>query len=194
MVLLRLVYAAELLPPGELLKATSQTDSSHTAPRSSPPPSGGGAQMRVVSGGQAQSFAPAPQIAAVPLPKTFADAVALFEEHKEAILHSQLYGQVHIVNYAPPRMDVRLAAGLPRDFTGKIAQKLQQWTGTAWLIGIANEGGEITLAEQETARADARLQAAAANPMVRAVMAHFPGARILKITEPDMNNETGDME
>ena len=150
--------------------------------------------MRMVSSGQAQSFAPAPQISTVPLPKTFADAVALFEEHKEAILHSQLYGQVHIVNYAPPRMDVRLAAGLPRDFTGKIAQKLQQWTGAAWLIGIANEGGEATLAELETARADARLQAAAADPMVRAVMEHFPGARILKVTEPDMNNETGDME
>jgi DNA polymerase-3 subunit gamma/tau len=192
MVILRLVYAADLPPPGELLRATAQSDNTNAAPRqSSPPPSGGNSFARVANGA-AQSYAPAPQIQTAALPKTFADAVALFETHKEAILHAQLYGQVHVVNYAPGRMDLRLADGLPRDFTGKIAQKLQQWTGPAWLIGIANAGGEPTLAEQASARQDARLRSAEADPMVRAVMAHFPGARIVKVTNPELNTDEGE--
>jgi len=194
MVLLRLVYASQLPPPGELLKALGQNEGgNNSAPRPpSPPPSGGGSQMRMVSGGEAQSFAPAPQIINQPLPKTFADAVALFEQNREAILHGQLYGQVHLVSYAPGRMELRLAPGLPRDFTGRIAQKLQQWTGAPWLIGINNDGGVPTLAETATAQQDARLQAAAADPMVRAVMEYFPGARMVKVTAPDITDDTGD--
>jgi DNA polymerase-3 subunit gamma/tau len=204
MVILRLVYAADLPPPGELLKATSQTENTNTVTRSSaPPPSGGGTQMRMVSGGETQNFAPAAQIQTqsqpvqagpMNMPKTFADAVALFEINREAILHSQLYSQVHVVSYAPGRIELRLAPNLPRDFTGKIAQKLQQWTGAAWLIGIANAGGEATLAEQAAERQDARLRTVQADPMVRAVMEHFPGARIVKVTEPELNTDTGEHE
>lgn len=195
MVILRLVYAAELPPPGELLKNLGQSETNApTRSPVSPPPSGGGSQMRMVSsGGEVQNFAPTPQFAAQPLPKTFADAVALFDEHREARLYADLYSQVHVVNYAPGRMELRLAPGLPRDFTGKIAQKLQQWTGAPWLIGIANAGGEPTLAAKAAAVADARLQSAAAEPMVRAVMEHFPGARLLRVVAPEIET-TGEEE
>ena len=203
MVVLRLVYAAELPPPGELLKSMGQNENSQNAavrPASSSP-AGGNTQMRKVSGGEVQNFSALPQAAvgfpsamagSISMPKTFADAVALFDEQREAILHSQLYGQVHIVNYAPGRMELRLAPGLPRDFTGKIAQKLQLWTGMPWLIGIANSGGHPTLAERAAAVQNAQLQSAAADPMVRAVMEYFPGARIVRVSAPELETETGE--
>jgi len=198
MVVLRLVYAAQMPPPGELIKIIGQGgDSANNSPRASasPPPSGGNAQMRLVSGATQIVAASAPQpIALQPLPKTFADAVALFDEHREARLYADLYSQVHVVNYAPPHIELRLAPSLPRDFTGRIAQKLQAWTGAPWLISIANDGGDPTLAVQAAAAQDARLQAAAADPMVQAVMQHFPGARITKVVAPDIAHETGEQE
>lgn len=194
MIMLRLVYAAQMPPPGELLKAMGQSEVGNAPSRSNNPPakSGGTTALRAVSNSSQTIAAPMPQPVTQPMPKTFADAVALFEEHREGILHGQLYGQVRIVNYAPGRMEVHLLPGLPRDFTGRVAQKLQEWTGAAWLIGISDKPGEKTLAEQENARADARLQAAAADPMVRAVMEHFPGARIINVTAPDVETDTGD--
>jgi DNA polymerase-3 subunit gamma/tau len=200
MIMLRLIYATQLPPPGELLKALGQSDTGNVLPRNNitPPSSGGTTALRAVANTSENSAAPiavpAPQIQTTAMPKTFAEAVALFDTHREAILHSQLYGQVQIVNYAPGRMELFLMPGLPRDFTGKIAQKLQQWTGVPWLIGIATQNGEKTLSDQANERADARLQAAAADPMVRAVMDHFPGARIAKLIAPDIEIETGDDE
>jgi len=197
MVALRLVYAAQLPPPGELLKTIGQSENTNDAPRtnSRPLPSGGGATALRAVANSSQSFsAPAPQIVTTPMPKTFADAVALFDEHREARLYADLYAQTHVVHYVPGRMELHLAPGLPRDFIGRVAQKLQQWTGAPWLIGIASEGGAPTLAQQALAQQDARLQAAAADPMVQAVMAHFPGARITKISAPDMTDATGEPE
>lgn len=195
MVVLRLVYAAQLPPPGELLKALGQSDVGNAPPRSNPmpPPSGGATAIRAVAS-NVQDFVapPAAVIQTRPLPKTFADAVALFDEHREARLYADLYSQVQVVSYAPGRMELYLMPGLPRDFTGRIAQKLQEWTGAPWLIGISTKTGEKTLAQRDGERADQRLQAAAADPMVQAVMEHFPGARILKVTAPEVENETGE--
>ena len=193
MVLLRLVYASQLPPPGELLKLLGQTEGgNNSAPRAVLPSPAGGNVRAIANGGQTFAAPPAPQVVTQLLPKTFADAVALFEQNREAILHGQLYAQVQLVNYAPPRMELQLSPGLPRDFTGRIAQKLQQWTGAPWLIGIANDGGAPTLAEQASTAQDDRLQVAAADPMVRAVMEHFPGARMIKVTAPEIIDETGD--
>jgi len=191
MIVLRLVYAAQMPPPGELLKTLGQSENI-PRPQTSSPSSGG--NVRAISGGMQTVAHTAPQMMPQPvsLPKTFADAVALFDEHREARLYADLYSQVHIVNYAPPHMELRLASGLPRDFTGRVAQKLQQWTGAPWLISIANDGGAETLAVQATAAQDARLQAAMADPMVQAVMQHFPGARIVKVVPPEIENETGE--
>jgi len=192
MIVLRLVYAAQMPPPGELLKVWGQSENISRPQQLSPPPSGG--NVRAISGGMQTVAHAAPQIIAqpVPMPKTFADAVALFDEYREARLYADLYSQVYLVNYAPPHMELRLASGLPRDFTGRIAQKLQQWTGVPWLISIANEGGAESLAIQAASAQDARLQAAMADPMVQAVMEHFPGARIVKVTPPEIENETGE--
>jgi DNA polymerase-3 subunit gamma/tau len=192
MIVLRLVYAAQMPLPGELIKMIGSSEGPQNSAPINIAPSGGGSQMRAISGGAQTVAVAAPQPIPQPLPKTFADAVALFDEHREARLYADLYSQVHIVNYAPPHMEVRLAPGLPRDFTGRVAQKLQQWTGAPWLISIANMGGASTLAEQDTVAQDARLQIAAADPMVRAVMELFPGAKITKVIAPEIENETGD--
>lgn len=194
MVILRLVYAAQLPPPGELLKALGQSDAGNAPQRNNPnppPASGGVTALRAVANTPQTFAAAAPQVIAKPLPKTFADAVALFDEHRQAQLYADLYSRVQVVHYAPPRMELYLMPGLPRDFTGRVAQKLTEWTGTSWLIGISTKTGEKTLLDRANEQADKRLQAAAADPMVRAVMEHFPGARMLNVAAPEAI-ETGD--
>ena len=50
-----------------------------------------------------------------------------------------------------------------------------------WAISVANEGGQPTIAETRDAAALALRQEAEAHPLVRAVFAAFPKARITEI-------------
>jgi DNA polymerase-3 subunit gamma/tau len=66
----------------------------------------------------------------------------------------------------------------PRDFAARLAALLGEATGTRWTIALSTAPGEPTLAEQGGAADAARRMAAAEHPLVCAILAAFPGARI----------------
>ena len=107
----------------------------------------------------------------------------LFEQRREAILRTHLYAHAHLVSFEPGRIELRLEAAAPRDLTNRVAQKLSEWTGQTWLVGIAPAGGEPTPKEQDEARAHSIRGEAARHPLVRAVLDAFPGARIEAVRE-----------
>ena len=120
MVLIRLAYAAQLPPPGQLVRAlahqtnTSGTDIAGAKDQSgkNPPRAflGGGASARgnlaVVA-----AAAPAPQSAT--LPQNLAEVAEWLEREREGRLYAQVVQFLHCVSWAPPRMDVRPAPGAP---------------------------------------------------------------------------------
>ncbi len=111
-------------------------------------------------------------------PQNFRELLHLFEQRREAILRAHLYAHAHLVQFEPGRVQLRLEAAAPRDLVNRVAQKLSEWTGQTWLVGIASEGGEPTLKEQDEAREHSLRGEAARHPLVRAVLDAFPGARI----------------
>jgi len=54
---------------------------------------------------------------------------------------------------------------------------------TRWVVTLAREGGEATLAERRKAAREKRLEAVAQSPMVRAVLDRFPGAEIVAVRD-----------
>jgi DNA polymerase-3 subunit gamma/tau len=168
MVLIRLCYVSELPPPGELVRRLTEAPSSGP-PVAVPGPSGGGS--RAVANG-------APVHAALPQPGNFRDVVALVSAAREPTLHAHLVHSVHLVRFAPPVIELRPQPEAPRDLAARLAALLQGATGTRWTIALSTAPGEPTLAEQGNAADGARRSAAAGHPLVRAVLAAFPGARI----------------
>jgi DNA polymerase-3 subunit gamma/tau len=189
MVLVRLAYAADLPPPGDLVKALSEGREAAPAPapRGPGPGNGAAAAATVSHGGSAVSARALPQAgpaaALRPSPTSFREVLELFEQRKEAILRAHLYAHVHLVNFEPGRVELRLDPGAPRDLVNKVAQKLGEWTGQRWLVGVAASGGEPTLKEQEQTREHTIRGEAAEHPLVRAVLDAFPGARIETVRE-----------
>ena len=61
---------------------------------------------------------------------------------------------------------------------------LQDWTGHRWVVTVSGEAGDPPLRAQDRAEEEARLARARANPVVQAVMARFPDARILSVRNP----------
>ncbi len=122
---------------------------------------------------------PVPAPAPLPEPQSFLDVVELFDQHREAVLRSHLYANVHLVHFEPGRIELRPTEAAPRDLSNRLGQLLTQWTGQRWVVSVSAEPGEPTLREAGRRARDGDLRSEAAqHPLVRAVLETFPGARI----------------
>jgi len=170
MVLIRLCHVADMPTPGDLIRRLTAA----TPPAPAP---GGGGGARAVANGAAMITAE-PVAAAGPRLSTFRDVVALVGEHKQAMLHAHLLHSVHLVRFAPPVIELRPQPEAPKNLSSQLAALLSDTTGTRWTIAVSRDAGEATIAEQGNAADTARKTAAADHPLVRAILAAFPGARI----------------
>jgi DNA polymerase-3 subunit gamma/tau len=176
MVLIRLCHVSDIPTPGDLIRRLT-AGGSPGAPGPVAPPSGGGGGARAVANG-APMISAEPAVQAGPRLGTFRDVVAWVGEQKEAMLHAHLLHSVHLVRFAPPVIELRPQAEAPRDLSSKLSALLSEVTGTRWTIAVSRDAGEATIADQGNAADTARKTAAADHPLVRAIMAAFPGARI----------------
>ena len=183
MVLIRLCFVADMPPPADLMRRLSAGGLPPT-PSPSAPPSGGGRAMAFGGGGSITASGGAIAQAApeltqtAPTPRSFRDVVALVAEQREAHLHALLLHAVHLVRFAPPVIELRPEPDAPRDLSSRLAALLTKTTGTRWTIAISKLPGEPTIAEQGQAADQSRRINAAEHPLVRAILAAFPGARI----------------
>ncbi len=187
MVLIRLCYVAELPSPAELVRQLT------AQPATPPPTPPGGGGLRAVGNGAATARAPArmpepaPTPAALPQPAGFRDVVALVAERREPILHSHLLHSVHLVRFAPGVIELRPEPAAPRDLAARLARLLLEATGTRWTIALSTAAGEATLGAQGEAADTVRREAAADHPLVRAILAAFPGARIEQVRDDSVD-------
>jgi DNA polymerase-3 subunit gamma/tau len=177
MVLIRLCHVADMPTPGDLVRRLTAGGPAPSAPTGGGDGGGGGGGSRAVAnGGSMISAEPMPQ--AGPRLSSFREIVALVGERKEAMLHAHLLHSVHLVRFAPPVIELRPQPEAPKDLSSKLAAVLAEITGTRWTIAISREAGEPTIAQQGNAADTARKTAAADHPLVAAILAAFPGARI----------------
>ncbi|MBE9553459.1 MAG: DNA polymerase III subunit gamma/tau [Proteobacteria bacterium] len=127
--------------------------------------------------------APAPQTSAdaPPGPTGFTELVALFEQKREAILHTQLRHNVHLVRCEPGRLEIRPDENAPRDLSARVGTMLSEWTGQRWVVTVSGEQGEPTLASQAEATRQKEHEAAAQHPLVQAARKAFPNAKITRV-------------
>jgi DNA polymerase-3 subunit gamma/tau len=171
MILIRLCHVADMPPPAELIKKLQDQPAPFSA---GPAPNGGGGGTRAVANG-----APIHSEAA-PAPKKidFSDVVALAGARNDVMLYAHLRQSAHLVRFAPPVIELRLEPDAPRDFSQRLAALLETETQRRWTIALSREPGEATIAERERETDGLARQSAADHPLVRAILATFPGARI----------------
>jgi DNA polymerase-3 subunit gamma/tau len=202
MVLVRLAYAADLPPPDEVLRRLGSGPGVTAAPSghgggSAPRGGGSRAALAVVPPAPRQVMAAAEPGAAVAT--SFAspaaapavrllrleDVVALCAEKRDVQLKIALERDVHLVRFDEGSIEFSLAPGASPQLTQTLMRKLQEWTGTRWMITLSRDPGAPSLKQQADERAKATIVTSHADPLVRSVMAHFPGAQIIAVREPD---------
>lgn len=183
MVLIRLCHVAEMPPPGELMRRLMEGQAGAPAPSL---PSGGGGSVRAVANG-------APRMEAAPVPSgpvlsSFRDVAAFVAERREPTLHAHLVHSVHVVRFAPPVIELRPEPEAPRDLAARLSAVLTEATGTRWTIAMSAAPGAPTLAEQGDAADHARRAQAREHPLVQAILAAFPGARIEAVRDSALDS------
>ena len=196
MAIIRLTHVADLPSPEELLRKLNGI----TPPPQAPHGGGGGvasatsggatayASTQTVSGGggagQTMALATDADQALARYP-TFDHVIELIRMNRDVKLLVDVETTLQLAAYQPGRIELVPTDRAPRDLAQRLGAKLQQWTSNRWAVIIVNEGGAKTIAEVRDA-ADFALQSEAeSHPMVQAVLAQFPKAKIKSIRTPE---------
>jgi len=207
MILIRLAYAAEMPPPGDLIKKLrNDLNKSGNAPQGGGGGNGGGGgpgpRMQVVNGGGAAVAharpdplgepEQAPQQVYAKLPETFAEVAELLSKERETTaLAIQLKNYMHLVKYEPGRIEFRPARGARADLSSQLIKTLNNLTGHRWLVSVSErEEGAPTLKEQELEELEQRKADASLDPLVKAILDGLPKAKIVAVHLPPGQEET----
>ncbi len=186
MVLIRLCFVADAPTPGDLLRHLRDSAPAPASTPSAPSPNPGGSTLRAVANGApiisaAPNAAPAPR----PMPTSFEQVVALAHDRRDIRLYAHLRHDAGLVRFAPPIIELNLAPSAPRDLAARLGAMLEQETGRRWTIALSAEKSALSLAAAEEQEATNAHQRASQHPLVQAVLAAFPGARIEALHRPD---------
>ena len=194
MAVIRLTHVSDLPDPETLVKKLmSEPRPSGGGGGSSGAPAGGGgggmvhgamrmapaspARGPTMQGGQALALAQGQ----MPVYATFDQVVALIREKRDMRLLMEVETSLKLAKYAPGRIEFEPAANAAPDLAARLSQRLQTWTGERWGVSIVSTGGAATIAqERDRAEEDQRAEVME-NPLVQAVIAAFPGAKISEI-------------
>jgi DNA polymerase-3 subunit gamma/tau len=224
MVLIRIAHAADLPTLDEALKSLGDAPQAAAggapAPRPSAPvtagpgngaasavaagrmpvTTGGGQTMRLVETQAApvEFVAPPQPVAeappAVPV-KSLEDIAALAEAQRDRLFKISLKQYVRLVRIEPGRLDVNLTGDAPKTLLGDLTTRLKSWTGRQWIVSLSREEGGQTLAEAEAAKRNDAILDAKNDPAVAAILARFPGAKIIDVRIPNAPEaEAGDAD
>ena len=198
MAVIRLTHVADLPDPEKLVRALTEE------PRPPSPAGGGGGMPGGAPAGrstlhapvalvpQAPSRGPVMSAAAPALAQgqlqvyaSFEAVIDLIRDRRDMLLLKEVEDGLRLVRYSPGRIEFEPAPGARPDLAARLGQQLQLWTGSRWGVSVVAAGGAPTIAEtRDTYRLQAEAEAQA-SPLVQAVLAAFPGARITDIRTPE---------
>ena len=199
MAVIRLTHVADLPSPEELVRKLRDTP-----PPPAPGPGGGTAAPQAGSTAQAQGGAPAPthsgpsgpsasgaspalavaNEAALAHYPTFEHIIELIRTQRDVKLLVEVETCVQLVSYRPGRIEFQPTENAPQDLSQRLGAALQRWTGTRWGVSVVNDGGAETIASKRDSAERALKDEASDHPMVKAVLAAFPKAKITEIRTP----------
>ena len=191
MAIIRLCYAADLPGPEEALKALQK---GQPVPGAGPQPSSGaGGGLGGGSAATARALQPqaAPQSAPAPTLQSFEDVLRLIDSRRDVSLKLDVERFVRPISFRPGAITYEAAPGAPGNLQQRLAQRLKEWTGQAWLVAAEGGGGAESAYERSKREERETRRSVEADPFVQSILEAFQGAEIvgvrqLKIEAPEV--------
>ncbi|MEM6306177.1 MAG: DNA polymerase III subunit gamma/tau [Pseudomonadota bacterium] len=195
MAIIRFTHVADLPSPEELVRKLQNAP----APAPSSPPAGGSsggsqgaqavaaAQTRMArnpsASGQTTALARDVDAALARFP-SFDHVVELIRANRDMRLLVEVETTLRLAAYQPGRIEFTPTAKAPPDLAQRLGHRLQSWTGNRWAVIVVNDAEAETIAEVRDAAELTLKNAAEEHPLMQAVRATFPKARITAIRTP----------
>ena len=160
----------ETMPRGPSGGATAML---RAVPRSEPEAAPQPAQMGKVE----EKAAPEPLVHV----NSLKDITDLCTQNRDPILKAYIRQHVHLVKIEPGRIEISMGSDAPKALINDLQSRLEKWTGIRWLVILSREEGDMTMVQAEAQEKETRLLDAKADPDVAAILARFPGARIMDV-------------
>lgn len=196
MAVIRLTHVSELPDPASLIRKLQSSAAPQTLPPAAPsapatnaPPTRAfapAAPRATGAGGPTLAIATLADPLALPAPQTFAAVLDLIRDRRDIKLLHEVEAGLRLVHFAPGRIEFEPGPAAPGDLAARLGQRLSNWTGTRWAVSIVGSGGAPTVAENRAADLQTAQTDATRHPLVAAVLATFPGAKITDIRTPDL--------
>ena len=196
MAVIRLTHVADLPDPETLVKKLQ--DSPRPPPLPGGAPAGGGpgggtvhsprlAPMHSapVRGPTMAATAPVLAESQLQVYASFDQVLDLIRQKRDMLLLNEVETGLRLARYAPGRIEFEPAPGAKPDLAARLGQRLQGWTGARWGVSVVGSGGAPTIAEARNSELTQVRAEAAENPLVQAIFAAFPGARITDVRSPE---------
>ena len=155
-------------------------------------------QLSAIQGGKpAPQAAPAlapqpePEVQAKPAYglKSLYDCAALASEKGDIPFKVKIQRQMRLVKFEPGKIEIQPTEDAPADIAGEFGRKLTEWTGQRWFVVVSRSQGRPTIHEEQEANQQQLLSDARSHPTVAALLAQFPGAKVVdvkvQVTEED---------
>jgi len=207
MAIIRLTHVADLPTPEDLVRKLNKQPVPPMPPGEGQPghrtaaPAGTG-RADAVSKSSAAPGGPGP-VTALAAPQvdlalarypSFGHVVELIRANRDVKLLVEVETTLQLVSYRPGRIEFVPTEDAPADLASRLGARLQLWTGNRWAVTVANDGGAETIAQVRDAAENILRSQAEAHPLVQAVLAQFPKARITEIRTPDQIAATAETE
>ena len=179
---------------GETSGPTARADAPREASREAPRDTSRGAPRAALASAPqrqqphvqepvAQQADAAPDVAATTTLARFEDLIALAAERRDLQTKTALERDLRLVRFEPGRLEIALEPNASKALIGDLGRRISQWTGQRWMVVVSGEQGQPTVRSQIDARRAELERGVQADPLVKAVLARFPGAQIVAVRE-----------
>ena len=179
MALLRLLHAADMPDPAELVKRMAGSTSEAPPPPSRSAPAEGGEHSEHST----------PKNPHHGVPGDYAGFVNWLDHKGNLSLAQVLHDWVRVVEYEPGTLVYQTVPSYTADIAPQLRDTLMQMTGQRWRIEKGDGEAQMSLGERADAKKQAQREETLASPMVQAARAAFPDARLLDDNDLPRGNE-----
>jgi len=92
---------------------------------------------------------------------------------------------VRLVHFEDGKLEIALEPSAAKTLIGDLAQRLGALTGRRWMVVVSAQAGAPTVRARIEAQQAEFSRGAEADPLVRNVLARFPGAEIVAVRRPE---------
>lgn len=131
--------------------------------------------------------------------EAYADIVALFDQHREGLLHADLLHSTRIAGLKRDgdggEIEIVIDDAMNRDLAANVRRKLEEWTGGSWQVRKARNAEAPTLQQYADMKRARRIARARRHPLVSELLKVFDDATVRDVRSiPAGDASTGDGE